>query len=72
MMATRKNDVIPVRLPPKLRARVLKIAKQENLRRGIKAKKYHGIGRAAEMLISLGLPEYERQQAAVKEGRECP
>jgi hypothetical protein len=57
-MSGRKYSYIPVRLPAKLRARVLKIAKSEN----------RGIGRQAEILVGLGLAEYERRQAGEKAG----
>ncbi len=66
-MASRNYETIPVRLPKKLRARVMKIAKRENRLHGTPKSKYHGIGRHAEMLLRLGLAEYERQQAAAEE-----
>jgi len=53
-MDKRDYSYIPVRLPKKLRARVVKLAKSEN----------RGIGRQAEMMIVLGLAEYERQSTA--------
>jgi hypothetical protein len=55
-MDVKEYGYIPVRLPKKLRARVLKIAKKEN----------RGIGRQAEELIELGLAEYERKLASAK------
>jgi len=61
MMKSKNIETIPVRLPKELRARVIQIAKKENRRHGIPNSKYPGIGRHAEMLIRLGLAEYERQ-----------
>lgn len=57
-MKDRDYNYIPVKLPNKLRARVLKLAKKEK----------RGIGRQAETLIELGLAEYERQHTIQKEG----
>jgi len=55
-MASKKQGYAAVAMSPKLRAAVERIAKKEG----------RALGRQAEVLVEIGLAEYERQRKAEK------